>query len=350
MLRPGESDWIFFRRLLIAAAVAACGYIAWIVAPLFILFFASVLIAVLLTGLAGEVSRLTRLPEGWALAATCLMVAVLVAGILAVFGAQLVGQITQVFNRLPEAVDTAGEWFGIHGAAAQLQEAVWSNTGSQLFSHVARLGYTAVGTVTDIVLVVITAIYLAADPNLYKSGVVKLFPPEHHAGVSDALSVTASALRLWFLGQFAAMVIVGVLYAGAFWIIGLPSAIGLGIIAGLSNFVPVLGPIVGALPALLIAFNGGLSAVLWTLGAIVVVQQLEGNFISPVLQRRAAEIPPALMLLGISLFGALAGILGMIFAVPLTVVIMVLVKKLWVREALGEDTVIPGEADRGRAA
>lgn len=344
MSRSTVSDWTFCRRLLITAAVAACGYIAWKIAPLFILFFAAVLIAVLLTGLAGLLSRLTGLSEGWALAATSLAVGGLLVGFIAVFGARVAGQVTQVFSRLPDAIDAAGERLGISGAAAQIQEVLWSNTGSQLFSHVATLGYTAVGIAADVVLVVVTALYLAADPDLYQSGVVKLFPPAQHARVSDALTVTATALRLWFLGQFAAMVIVGLLYAAAFWTIGLPVPLGLGIIAGLSNFVPVIGPIIGAVPAVLIAFNGGLSTVLWTLAAVLVVQQSEGNFISPVIQRRAVEIPPALMLLGMSVFGALSGILGMIFAVPLTVVIMVLVKKLWVRETLGEDTAIPGEA------
>ncbi|ANW00892.1 AI-2E family transporter [Bradyrhizobium icense] len=337
------SDWIFLRRVLITLAVVSIAYLAWKIAALFILFFAAVLLAVLLGGLAGVVARYSLLSPGWALALSCVSLAAIVGALLSVFGAQIIGQISGVFGQLPGAINAAGARFGIADAFAQLQETVSAEGSGQLLSRAARVGYTALGVVADLVLVTVVAIYLAADPSLYRRGTIKLFPPEQHDRIGDALDLSASALRLWFLGQLVSMTLVGLLCGLAFWAIGLPSPVGLGAIAGATNFIPLIGPIIGAVPAVLFALTQDLRVVLWTVGAVLVIQQLEGNFITPMIQKRAVEIPPALILLGISALGALGGMLGVILAAPLTVVIMVLVQKLWIRETLGGNTTIPGE-------
>lgn len=151
------------------------------------------------------------------------------------------------------------------------------------------------------------------------------------------------ALRLWFGGQILSMSLVGILSGLAFWWIGLPSPLALGIISGVMDFIPFIGPIFGAIPALILASTVDTTAVLWTLGAVIVIQQLEGNVLMPVIQRHAVELPPALGLFAIVIFGLLFGFIGVFLAVPLTVAIMVLVKKLWIRETLGETTTLPGE-------
>jgi predicted PurR-regulated permease PerM len=343
MTQSPTPDWIFFRRVLIVLLVIAIAYAAWKIAELFILFFAAVLFAVLLAGLAGLVRRHSPLSPGWALALSCAIVAGAFLGVASLFGTQIIGQISGVFDQLPGAIDAAGARFGIVNAFDQLQEAISTESGGQLLSRAASIGYTTLGLLTGFVLVVVVAIYLAADPQLYRSGLIKLFPPEQHDRVADALDVSASALRRWFLGQLVSMTLVALLCGLAFWMIGLPSPLGLGVVAGVTNFIPLIGPIVGTVPAILFALTQDLHAVLWTVAAVLAIQQLEGNVITPLVQRRAVEIPPALMLLGISAFGILGGLLGIVFAAPLTVVIMVLVQKLWIRETLHEKTTIPGE-------
>jgi predicted PurR-regulated permease PerM len=211
----------------------------------------------------------------------------------------------------------------------------------------AGLGFTVVGGLTDCLLVIVAGIYLAADPDVYRRGLAKLFPPTQHGRIEDALDATGTALRLWFGGQLLSMSLVGAVYGLAFWFIGLPSPLALGVMAGVLDFIPYLGPILGAIPALILASTVDTTTVLWTLAAVVIIQQLEGNVLMPVIQRRAVELPPALGLFAIVVFGLLFGFIGVFLAVPLTVAIMVLVKKLWIRETLGEATTLPGEgADR----
>jgi predicted PurR-regulated permease PerM len=139
------------------------------------------------------------------------------------------------------------------------------------------------------------------------------------------------------------MACVAVLSTVAYWLIGLPSALALGLIAGLADFIPFLGPILGALPAVLIAFSVSGEAALWTVLAVLAIQQIEGNIIFPLVARSVISIPPALALFAILIGSVLFGTLGLIFGFPLAVLTYVLVKKLYVRETLGEHTTVPGE-------
>ena len=184
---------------------------------------------------------------------------------------------------------------------------------------------------------------MAADPTLYKRGVVQLFPSSQHERVESALDTSGVALRLWLKGQLVAMALVGLLTGFALWLIGLPSPVGLGLIAGFGEFIPFLGPILGAVPALVIAASQNIQMLLWTAGAFVVIQQVESNLISPLIQHRTVELPPVLSLLAVLAFATVFDAIGLVLAVPLTVVLYVMIKKLYVRETLGEVTHVPGE-------
>jgi predicted PurR-regulated permease PerM len=343
-----QADWDFVRRLLIAVAILGLAYFLWRITDVLLLVFVAILIAVLLSGFADLIARRTPIPKGWSLTVAVLVVAALLGGFLYLFGAQIGGQLGQVARQLPEAIDAVGARFDVPDAAEKLEEAIQSNAGGAALSRVAGLGFTVLGVLADLVLVIVAGVYLAADPDLYRRGAAKLLPPSQHERIFDAMTVTGNALRLWFGGQLVSMVLVGTVSGLAFWWIGLPSPLALGIIAGITNFIPFLGPILGSIPAVIFAFTIGTDAVLWTIGAVVVIQQIEGNVILPMVQRRAVSMPPALALFAIVIFGLLFGLLGVFLAAPLAVALLVLVKKLWVRETLGEHTVVPGE-ERAKA-
>jgi predicted PurR-regulated permease PerM len=341
----GYGDWGYTRRVLITIVLLALTYFVWRVSDVLILVFAAALLAVLLRALANLISRLTHLHMRWAFIVAIVLVASLVASFIVLFGSQIGGQIAQVVDRLPAAIDAVGRQFGIPEASGELRKAASSSgsTGTSLLTRAAGIGYTAVGGLTDVVLVAIASIYLASDPTLYQKGAVKLLPSNQHARVLDALDVAGNALRLWFGGQIVSMIIVGIVSGLAYWWIGLPSPLALAIIAAVTNFVPFLGPIIGAVPAFIFAFATDLESVLWTLGAVVVIQQIEGNIITPFVQQRAVSLPPVVILFAIVIFGLLFGLPGVLLAVPLAVTVSVLIKKLWVRQTLGERVEVPGE-------
>ena len=336
-------DWDHLRRVSITLAAVGIAYFLWQISGILLLNIAAVLLAVLMLSFADLIAGQTRLPGRWAFALATTVVAALIVGFLILFGSLIRGQIVLVVEGLPAAVDAVGNRIGIAGASAQIERAISSGPAGSVLSRAAGLGYTIVGALADLIVVVVASIYLAADPKPYREGAAKLLPPSQHRRILDAMDVAGNALRLWCLGQLAAMAMVGAVTGLAYWAIGLPAPLALAVIAAVTNFVPYLGPLLGAVPPLLFASAMGTEAVLWTIGVVLVVQQVEGNVITPFIQSRAVSMPPALVLFAIVVFGFLFGALGVLLAVPLAVATTVLVKKLWIRQTLGERTSIPGE-------
>jgi predicted PurR-regulated permease PerM len=148
------------------------------------------------------------------------------------------------------------------------------------------------------------------------------------ANVDAALGSSARALRNWLGGQLVAMVVVGVVTGVGLALLDVPLALSLATIAALLEFIPFLGPIIAAIPAILIAFTVDPMTALYVLLLYVGVQQLEGYVLTPLVQRWAVELPPALGVLSVVVLGVLFGVPGALFAVPLTIVAIVLVREL----------------------
>ena len=195
-----------------------------------------------------------------------------------------------------------------------------------------------------LLVLVIGAIYLAAQPELYRQGLIKLFPARLQAKTAEKLDHIGNTLRLWLLGQLIQMVLIGLLSGLAVWMIGRPSAIALGLIAFAAEFIPYLGPIIAAAPAVLVAATVSTGALLWTVAAYIIIHQTEGNLFTPLIQRQLVFIPPAVMLFGIVAISTLFGPVSIILAAPIAVVVFVAVKTLYVRDALGQHTEIPGKS------
>jgi predicted PurR-regulated permease PerM len=344
----------FVQRVLVVVGIVALTYLAWQIRNVFLLAFAGVLVAMMINSLADPIGRWTQLSQKWSLLLACLAIALVLIGFFALIGIQAGNQASALLQRLPDAIATIERQFDISfPTPAEIeqnlqQRGAGASTGafalsSQVLSWLASWSAALFQILTGFVLVVITGIFLSVDPETYRRGVVKLFPKSQHDRVDETLVVCGRSLRLWLIGHLVSMTLVGVLVGLGAWLIGLPGPLALGLFAGLAEFVPIIGPIIGAVPALIFAATQGLGAFIWTALLFLAVQQLESNVITPMVEKRAVSIPPALFLLSVVAFGLLFGVLGLILAAPLTVVAYVAAKKLYVRETLGEPTPVPGE-------
>ena len=341
-----RGDGAFVRRVLIVAAVVVLALLAWLLVDVLLLVFGAVLVAVLLRALAAPIARRTPLSDGWALAAATLGLVAVLALASWLFGAEVRAQIAELGGRLPEAWRGFEERLGATDLGDRLvsraQDAA-PDAGS-VVSGLAGVVSAFASGLTDLLLIVFGGLYLAAQPGLYRQGVLLLLPAgSTRERLARALEASAEALRRWLLGQLVAMVFLFVLTGLGLWALGVPAALALALLAGLAQFVPLLGPIVAAVPALLIALSEGWQLALWTLLLYVAIQQIESNLLTPLVQRQTVSLPPALTLFAVVGFGLLFGPLGVLFATPLAVVAFVAVKQLWVRDALGEAVEVPGE-------
>ena len=346
MPSDSHSDGAFLRHVLIVASVVVLALLAWHLVDVLLLVFGAVLVAVLLRALADPIAGATRLPDALAVVAATLAMVGSIGLAAWLFGAEVRAQVAELAERLPQAWRSLEERLGVTDLSERLisrAEDMAPDAGS-VVSGLAGVVTSFVGGLADLLLIVFGGVYLAAQPGLYRKGLLLLFPPgDSRKHVADTLDASGAALRLWLLGQLVAMAFLFVLTGLGLWAIGVPAALALALLAGLAQFVPLIGPIVAAVPALLIALSEGWRIVTWTLMLYVAIQQVESNVITPLVQRQAVSLPPAVTLFAVVAFGLLFGPLGILFATPLAVVVLVTVKKLWVRETLGEPTEVPGE-------
>ena len=298
--------------------------------------------AVILRSVAALFSAHAGIRQNWALAVAGLLIVGVMASAIYLFGAQLRAQLEVLsrsfmrWNKRSSAILTSGPSKSCLVAAPL----------GAMFVRALSWGTTAIAVVASLLLVIVGGIYMAIDPTVYRDGLVKLFPPDWHPQIRATLEDAGAALRLWLGAQVIAMVMVGVLVGGGALLLGIPSPFALGLIFGLAEFVPVVGPVVGAVPVLLVAMGQSWEMALWALGLVVIVQQVESNLIMPLVSGHAVQLPPAVGLFAVVAMGVVFGPLGLVLGYPLAVVVDVAVRRLYVRETLGEPVEIAAEKSR----
>ena len=343
--RAPNGDRPFIRRVLIVIALVAVAFLLWQLRTVVVMLFGAVVVATVFRALADLIKKWTRIPDGAAVALSILLILGSLAAIIYVFGGQISDQVATLTKSLPDA------WRSLQARIADMGfgdplAALAGSTRPEAGGGPAGLGRFVMsvgGGIADTLVVVFGGIFLAAQPNFYRIGAIKLVPQAKRALVGEAMIDSERALRLWLRGQLMAMVVVGTLTGVGLWLIGVPSAVALGLLAGLLEFIPFAGPVIAAIPGVLLALVVSPELALWTVALYVLVQQIEGNLLQPLVQQYAVDLPPVVLLFSLLAFATLFGVVGIIFAAPLTVVSYVLVKRLYVQEALGTKTPIPGE-------
>ena len=336
-------------RLVLKSLIAAALLVLLVLAllrllDLLILVFGAVVVATLLRGFADAIERRTPLNGKASLAAALLIVVAVFAAVGWLFGTQLQTDLGAVARTLRQSWD--GLRAGIAGfPGGKDVAAAMDNAQLPTDDFVPRLVGAlnwATTVAIDLVVVLFGIVFIAADPALYRKGLALLFPREQRPLADEALVDAGLALRQWVVGLFVVMVFIGLFCGLGLWLVGTPSAAGLGLIAGMFELIPYLGPIISAVPVALVAATKGPETLWLAMAVMLVVHWVEAALVSPLVQKKVVSLPPALSVFGIIAGGMLFGPVGLIFASPLLVVAMVLVKRLWVEEALHTPTHVPG--------
>lgn len=318
----------FAKRTIIILALALVPLLVWLLFDVILIVLGAVLVAELLQLGAEPFNRWLRLRHSIALILSGLMIIGVISGMVYLFGTAVGSQLQEVFDR-------------ISAAQKDIQQGLQdSELGRLLLSHVqaskVSIPDIVKGVLTvsaafigSLIVLVVTGVYLATQPALYREGLKRMFSPHVRPYASDTIDEIGWALRRWLLGQLIQMLIVGFSSGLAVWLIGLPTPWALGVIAGIAEFIPYLGPVIAAIPAVFVALTVNMNAVLWTLLAYIILHQAEGHLFVPLIQRRMVYIPPAVMLIAIVTIDFLFGMVAMIFAAPMTVVLFVVVNKLY---------------------
>lgn len=324
-----RSEGSAVRAVYVAAGIALGAFLVWHLADLLLLVFGAALLATLIRVIADFLRTHTGLSDRLAYFAALLILLAVAGGGFWLLGSQVVAQVNMLVEKLPDAIARFDEWLRGQGWIASLVEELRGKSAG-LAARLGSIALTGADVVVGALLVFFGALYFAAEPGLYRRGVVSLFPTAAQPRAQKALELGGFALRRWLLAQLMDMVVVGVLTGVGLWLAGVPSPLALGFISGLASFVPFVGPFFAGLLAVLVGFGQSPELALWALGIYLGVQQIENHLIVPFIQRWMISMPPALVLFAIVAMGYLFGPLGVILAAPLSVMIFVLVKELYV--------------------
>jgi predicted PurR-regulated permease PerM len=325
----------FTVRALIAVALLALFALLWRVVDIFVLVFGGIVLALVLRSLMQIVQRFTPVRGRWALliAIVALIIAAALLGLL--IGSRVNTQMGQLTRTLPQAWERARALFERLSIGRVLMRELQSQSAVHgLLSRLTDVATITVGALVDAGVIIFTGLFFAADPQLYRRGLLRLVPPAARHDVARSFDAAITALGHWLKGVVLSMLGIGVITGLGLWALGIPLALSLGILSGVCEFIPYLGPILAAIPAVLVALTLGPQRALEVIILYLAVHLFEGELLVPMIQRWAVALPPALTIIAVAVFGWLFGVLGVVFATPLTVTVMALVDALYVRTAL----------------
>jgi predicted PurR-regulated permease PerM len=333
---------------------AAAGFIIAIIIVLLIRqmahiifsIFAGLLFGVFLDGIAGFISHRTRLSRQLTLILILSIFVFLVAAILWFGGTAIAGQIAQLQDQIPEIIRKTKEALGKSAIGRMLLSGLGSSgqaAGRGAIGFITGTTFTLFTILGDALLVLLIGVYFAIDVRFYKKSALLIFPESLRNHWEPALTATGRALRKWLLGQVMVMATLGILAWIGLRIVGTPLAPLLALLTALFIFVPFIGPITAAIPAVLVGLSVSPQMALKTLGVYVIVQILENDVVTPIIQKYVTSLPPVLLISVQIAFGVLAGVIGILFATPITVAIVVLIQRLYVEDTLGRRIKLLGE-------
>ena len=347
---PGSADLDWQRRRALAAErtarILAWAFgtlvvvgVCWALSDIVLVVFAAALLGCLLRGGAESLSKRIGGPVGLWLAFIVLALVGFLGFEIFVRGPVIAAQLHDIWGELRGQVTSLWQQYGqaewVQPVLGRVKDYFGDGT-SKIAGVAAGVGTSTLGGLGTLLVMVVTAIFFAIDPDLYVSGVAKLMPKDWRTQTRDTMGDMAHVLRWWFIGQFIDMCAVGILTGVGLYVIGVKLAFTLALIAAIFNFVPYIGALAGAVPAVLIALGQGPQTAIYTAVLFLVVQTLEGNLIAPLIQKRTVELAPVLTILSQTVLGSLFGPLGLILATPVTAAGVELVKKVWVDEVLDD--------------
>jgi predicted PurR-regulated permease PerM len=361
------------RTVAIVAGFYVVLRLAWAAHEVFFLAFVGVFFGLTLSSAADRLERL-RVPRGVGAPVVLILVLASIGGLVFLAAPQVIGQAKEIREEVPRVASEVRGWIEAKagGVSRMLQDTTAqkkkpatgrvardqdANQITELSPPIRTVGHafftvfsSTLSALGGIILVLFITVFVAIDPALYHDGLMHLFPHHHRERAGEVLSAMAFSLRRWLMTQLVAMIAIGTVTTGVLLLLGVRGAFVLGVIAGLLEFVPFVGPIAAAIPAIAMGLLDSPAKGVYVGLAFTVIQQAEGHLLIPLLMKGSLHLPPVLTLLTQALMATVFGLLGLLIAVPLLSMVMTAVKMLYVVDVVGDEVSVPGEEVPAEAA
>jgi predicted PurR-regulated permease PerM len=345
----------FIEKVLIIIGLVALSFLLLVLLyfafDVLLLIFGAILIAIFLRGLSSGLGRVLKIGEGWRLAIVSAGLLILFVGAVYLLAPNVGDQVERLKEELPRSARSAADYISQFGWGRALidqlpsfDEVMKGISAGALLTGVGGIFSSTVGAVGNFLITILLAVYFAAHPDFYLVGFIKLFPKRLRERTREVLNTVGEMLRWWLIGKAGSMLFIGILTWIGLSMLGMPLALTLGLIAGFLSFIPNFGPILSAIPAVLLAFIESPSMAVYTAGLYIFVQLIESNLVTPLIEKETIAMPPALTIMFQLTLAVLVGGLGLVLATPLLAVVMVLIQMIYIEDVLGDrDTEVNRE-------
>ncbi|HEY3876939.1 MAG TPA: AI-2E family transporter [Candidatus Kapabacteria bacterium] len=322
-----------FRQTLVVVGVLAGVALLWIAHDVFLLVFAGLLFGVFLDGVAEFIGKWSRLGRGWSMAMTLALLFSVTFVLISFVAPGVEAKLKEFEVMLPQS---------IAALRGQLMQYDWGRDivqnfpsaqsivgeSSSMIQHFTGAVSTTFTIALRVVVVIVIGIYSAAEPARYRSGLLRLFAPEHHEKIRRVLFAIHERMWWWLIGVGGSMISLTILTLIGLAILGIPLAFTLALFTGLLTFIPNFGPIISAVPPILIGLMISPGKAVAVLVTYIIIQVLEAHLVTPLIQSRAIRMPPVLGLAAQLIFGLLFGFLGLILAAPIMAALLAVLQSI----------------------
>lgn len=323
-------------------ALVASLYVLWQLQQLVLLFFTAIVLAIALNALVRRLQRF-RIKRGWAVGLSLGIVLALLVGVFWLIVPPFIQQFGELIDLLPaglEQLQNVINWLEDRVLSSYFPDLPEFNQLTQRFVPLARnvfgqaidLFTSSLSAFLEILLVLVVMLMLLINPQPYRNILIRMFPSFYRPRVNTILSRCASALESWTAGALLEMVFVGCLSGIGLWLLQVPLALAHAVVAGLLNFIPNIGPTLSVFLPMSIALLDAPWKAIAVLILYIVIQQIESYWLTPTVMAKQVKLLPAITLISQIFFARLFGVLGLLIALPLTVV-----AKTWIEELLFKD-------------
>jgi len=338
--QSGEANLSSLRRVIVVFGTLALIIVSLLVfkdvVQAFFLYYAAGIVSLILVILAGYIRRLFPLISHFL---ALLISVILILGFFFLIswtiGPQFASQMKSLTGSISNGITTLQNLAKSYPWIQFILDFI-KNPQKILPGLVGGIGTIFVGTfetLSKFLFVLLMGLFLAVNPRLYIDNAVRLFYPHRRPLVKETIDAIDRALRRWLFGRVLAM------------IVGVPLAIALGIIAGLLDFIPFIGPFISAVPAILVALAVDPVKVLWVI-VVYLGAHLVEDFVGPAIQFGVTAVPPALLVSTQIIFTIIGGVLGILLAEPLTITLIIIVQMFYFKAFLHENVTLMGEKKR----
>ncbi|MET3980600.1 putative PurR-regulated permease PerM [Mucilaginibacter sp. UYP25] len=322
----------------IVALLVVAILIARVAFNVILMILAGALISVYFHGLGDMIERKTKWNRKVCMAISVGGSFLLLVTLLWFMGTTIQGQIAILNESLPETINNFKAKLGGSPLGSKVLEYFNDDGNSDKMFTTARSFFsTSFGVLGNIYIIMFLGLFFSTHPSLYKDGIIKLFPGKNKPMAKKVIDRISQALKGWLKGMMLSMVLIFIMISTGLTVIGIPVALVLALLTGLLKLIPNFGSLVAMIPGVLLALTQDLNTAIIVALLYIVSQTIVSNIVTPLIQKKMINIPPALTIISQVLMGVLSGVLGIILAVPLLSIIIILVDEIYVKKINPEE-------------